>query len=161
MATVSNFTLSHTVLKRLQEMSYTKDIDSGKSITMCYNGSADPNNLRDDHYTHLFYHNSFEYIEFLMRQPAIREHMSHTPTKAFNDAEEHIYSDEKSSDWWWNDQVCKLNFVIATIILTSSISTAAAWSYDCPFIQQFRPDTSSKLFRRQGDMASIVESRKH
>ena len=72
--------------------------------------------------------------------------MSYAPAKEFNDAEECIYSEVKSSDWWWNDQVCYLNFVIATMILTASLATAAAWSYECPQIRQFRPDTSYKLF---------------
>jgi len=38
---------------------------------------------------------------------------------------------------------------------------AAAWSYDCLLIRQFRPDTSHKLFGRQEGMASIFESQKH
>jgi hypothetical protein len=52
MATVSNFTLSHTLFKRLNEMSYAMCIDSRKSSKVCYNRLADPNNLRDDDYTH-------------------------------------------------------------------------------------------------------------
>jgi len=87
--------------------------------------------------------------------------MSYAPAKEFNDAEERIYSEVKSSDWWWNEQVRWLNFVLATMILTASSASAAAWSYDCPFIRQFRPDTSFKLFGRQEGMASIFESRKH
>jgi len=108
-----------------------------------------------------FPRNHVECIEFLIQQPVFREHMSYAPAKEFNDAEERIYSELKSSDWWWNEQVRELNFVIATMILTTSIATVAAWSYDCHFIRQFRPDTSYTLFRRQERMASIFESRKH
>jgi hypothetical protein len=59
--------------------------------------------------------------------------MSNTPAKAFNDAEEHIDSEVKSSDWWWNELVRWLNFVTATMFVTTSISMAAAWSNNCPF----------------------------
>ena len=105
MATISNFTSSHTLFKRLNEMSYAMGIDSWKSGKVCYNRLADPNNLRDDDYTRFFYRNPVECIEFLMQQPAFREHMSYAPAKEFNDAEERIYSEVKSSDWWWNEQV--------------------------------------------------------
>jgi hypothetical protein len=57
MATVTNFTCSHTLFKRLNEMSYAMGIDSWKSGKMYYNCSADPNNLRDDDYRSFFYHN--------------------------------------------------------------------------------------------------------
>jgi hypothetical protein len=39
-----------------------------------------------------------------MEQPAFRIHMLYAPVKEFNDAEECIYSEVKSSDWWWNEQ---------------------------------------------------------
>ena len=42
-----------------------------------------------------------------------------------------------------------------------TLATAATWSYDCPFIRQFRPDTSYKPSGRQEGMASMFESRKH
>jgi len=87
--------------------------------------------------------------------------MSHAPTKEFNDAEECIYSEVKSSNWWWNEQVHEFNFVIATMIMTASKPTAAAWSYNCPCIRQVTADTSFNLMRRQGGMASISETRKH
>jgi hypothetical protein len=99
MATVSNFTLSHTLFKRSNEMSYTMCIDSWKSGKVCYNRLADPSNLRDDDYTHFFYRNPVECILFLMQRPAFREHMLYAPAKEFNDAEECIYSEVKSSDW--------------------------------------------------------------
>jgi len=105
MATVSNFTSSHTVFKRLYEMFYAMGIDSCKSGTVCYFCLADPNNLRVDDYTLFSYRNPVEWIEFLMQQPAFREHKSYAPAKEFNDAEERIYSEMKSSDWWWNEQV--------------------------------------------------------
>jgi hypothetical protein len=66
---------------------------------------ADPNNLRDDDYTRFFHRNPVYYIEFLMQQPAFREHILYAPAKEINDAEERIYSGVKSSDWWWNEQV--------------------------------------------------------
>jgi len=75
-------------------------IDCWKSGKVCYNRLANPNNLRDNDYTRFFYRNLVEYIEFLMQQPAFREHMSYAPAKEFNDAEECIYSEVKSSDWW-------------------------------------------------------------
>jgi len=86
-------------------MSYTMGIDSWISGKVCYNRLAYSNNLRDDDYTRFFYRNPVECIEFLMQQPGFREHMSYAPAKEFNDAEEHIYSEVKSSDWWWNEQV--------------------------------------------------------
>jgi hypothetical protein len=105
MATVSNFTLSHTLLKRLNEMSYAMGMDFWKSSKVCYNRWADPDNLPDDDYTRFLSRNPVECIEFLMQQPAFREHMLYAPAKEFNDAEEHIYSEVKSSAWWWNEHV--------------------------------------------------------
>jgi hypothetical protein len=67
MATVSNFTSSHTLFKRLKEMSYIMGIDSWKSGTVCNNCLADPVNLRDDDYTRIFYCNAVECIEILMQ----------------------------------------------------------------------------------------------
>jgi hypothetical protein len=98
MATVSNFTSSYTLFKRLNETSYAMGIDSWKSGKVCHNSLADPNNLRDNDYTHCFYRNPVEYIQFLKQQPMFREHMSYAPAKEYNDAEECIYSEVKSSD---------------------------------------------------------------
>jgi len=104
MATISNFTLSHTLFKRLDQMSNAIGrVDSWRSGRVCYNCSADPNNLHDDDYTHFFYHNPVECVVFLVEQPAFRDHMSYAPAKEFNDAEEWIYSEVKSSDGWWNE----------------------------------------------------------
>jgi len=86
-------------------MSYAMGIEYWKSGKVCYNRLADSNNLGDDDYTPFFYRNPVECIEFLMQQPAFREHMSYAPAKEFNDAEQRIYSEVKSSDWWWNEQV--------------------------------------------------------
>jgi hypothetical protein len=68
--------------------------------------------------------------------------MLYAQGKPFNNAEEHIYSELKSSDNWWNQVVHQLNFVTAVMILTASILTAAAWSYDGPCVRQFKPDTA-------------------
>ena len=82
-------------------------IDSWKSGKVCHNRLPNPNNLRDDNYTLFCYRNPVECVEFLMQQPAFREHMSYAPAKEFNDdAEERIYSEVKSSDWGWDEQVC-------------------------------------------------------
>jgi len=99
MATVSNFTSSHTLFKRLNKMSYMMGIDSWKSGKVCENCLSDPNNLGDDDYTHFFYRNPVECIEFLMQQPPFSNHMSYAPAKEFNDAKERIYSEVKSSNW--------------------------------------------------------------
>jgi hypothetical protein len=99
MATICNFTSSHTLFKRLNEMSYAMGIDSWKSGKGSYNRLAVPNNLRDDDYTRFFHPNLVECIEFLRQQPAFREHMSYAPAKKFNDAEECIHSEVRSSDW--------------------------------------------------------------
>jgi len=106
MATVSNFTSSHALFKRLNKMCYAMGIDSWRSGNVCYNRLADPNNLHDDDYTRFIYHNPVQCIEFLVQQPAFRDHMLYAPAKEFNDADERIYSEVKSSDWWWNEQVC-------------------------------------------------------
>jgi hypothetical protein len=98
MVTVSNFTSSHTLFKRLSEMFYAMGIDSLNSGKLCYNCFANPNNLCQDNYTCFFYHNYVECIQFLMQQLASREHMSYTPAREFNDVEERIYSKVKSSD---------------------------------------------------------------
>jgi len=87
MAIISNFTSSHPLFKRLNEMSYARGIDSWKSGKVYYNRVADSNNLRDNDYTRFFHRNPVECIEFLMQQPAFREHMSYAPAKEFNDAE--------------------------------------------------------------------------
>jgi hypothetical protein len=105
MATVSNFTSSHTLFKRLNEMFYAMGIISWKSGKACNNRFADPNNLGDDNFTRFFYHDPVECIKFVKEQPAFREHMSYAPAKEFNDAAERIYSQVKSSNRWWNEQV--------------------------------------------------------
>jgi len=105
MATASKFSSSHTLLKRLHEMSDTMGINSSKSGKVCFNRLADLNNPRDDDYTRFFPPNPVECIDFLMKQPAFREHMLYAPAKEFNAAEELIYSEVKSSHWWWNEQV--------------------------------------------------------
>jgi hypothetical protein len=64
-----------------------------------------------------------------MQQPVLRDHMSYAPATRFNDAGEWIYLEGKSCDWWWNEPVRQLNVIIATMILTSASSTAAAWGY--------------------------------
>jgi hypothetical protein len=60
---------------------------------------GDPNNICDDDDTHFFYRNPVEMIEFLMHQPVFRKLMSYAAAKEFNDAEVHINSKVKSSDW--------------------------------------------------------------
>jgi len=106
MATVSIFTSSHTLFKRMNEMSHAMGINNGNSGYVCYNHLADPNNICNDYYIRFLYRNPAEWIEFLMQQPAFREHVLYAPAKEFNDAEECIYSEVKSRDWWWNKQVC-------------------------------------------------------
>jgi len=105
MATSSNFSLSHTLFKRLNEASYMMGIDSGKSRKLCYNCLADPYNIRDADYTCFYFRNFDESFEFLMQQPAVREHMSYAPAKEFNDVVECLYSEVKSSDWCCNEQI--------------------------------------------------------
>jgi len=105
MATVGNFTLSHTLLKSLNEMSYVMGIDSWESGKVYYHHLADPKNLCDDDFACFFYRIPVECIEFLMQQPVFREHMSYAPAKEFNDAQERTYSEVKSSDLCRNKQV--------------------------------------------------------
>jgi len=54
----------------------------------------------DDEYTCFLYCNPVDCIEFLMEEHAFREYMSYAPAQEFNDAEELIFSQVKSSDWW-------------------------------------------------------------
>ena len=104
-ATVSNFTSSHTLFKRLNKMFYAMGIDSWKLGNVCNHHLADPNNLRDNDYPRFFHSHSVECIQCLMQQPAFGENKLYAPAKEFNDAEEPIYSEVKSSDWWRNEQV--------------------------------------------------------
>jgi len=157
-AIIRIFTVFHTSLNWLNEMSYAKRFESWKSGKVCISYLADANNLRDDDYTRCFSRNPVECIELLMQQPVFREHMLYAPAKEFNNAEEHIYSEVKSHDWLWNEQVHFLYCMIATMISTTSIATAAAWSYDCHLIWQLRPDTSYKLSRWQEGMSSMSET---
>jgi hypothetical protein len=110
---------------------------------------------------HFFYRNPVEWIEFPMQQPAFMEHMSYAPAMQFHDAEDHISSEVKSGNWWLNEQVSWLNFVIATMIWTATLATAASRSYNYPFILPFRPETYFTLLGLQEEMASIFDSRKH
>ena len=142
-------------------MSYAMGLDSWQSGKVFYNCLADPINLHNDDYTLSFYFNPVECIVFLMQLSAIREHTPYAPAKEFNDAEDRIYSEVKSIDWWWNEQVRSMNFVQATMILTASIATAAACNHDCPFIRQFRADTSYNQFGQQEPIASIFDSLEH
>jgi hypothetical protein len=75
MATVSNFTVSHTLLKRFYEISYAIAVEALKSRKLCNNGFADAVNLREDDYIGFFYRNIVKSIEFLLPQPAFREQM--------------------------------------------------------------------------------------
>jgi len=90
LATVSNFASSHTSFKRLNKTINAMSIDSWKSGEVCHNSVADHKNLCNDNYTHFFYRNPLECIEFLTQQPALREHMSYAPVTEFSDAEEHF-----------------------------------------------------------------------
>jgi len=103
--TVSNFTLSNRWFNMLGETFKQMVIKCWKSAFVCYTWLPDSNNLRDNHYTRFSFHNPVESIDFLMQQPAFKEHMLYAPSKEFNHAEECIYSEIKSSDWWWNEQV--------------------------------------------------------
>jgi len=47
------------------------------------------------------------------------------------------------------------------MILTTSIATAAAKSYECPWIWQFWPVAAYKLIKQQEGMASIFQSQEH
>jgi hypothetical protein len=47
------------------------------------------------------------------------------------------------------------------MILTASMASVAACSYDCPFIWQFMADISYRLFGQQEGMANIFEFWKH
>jgi hypothetical protein len=60
MATISNFTSSHTLFKRLNKMSETIGIHSWKSGNVCNNRLANPNNLCEDDSTCFFFRNPVE-----------------------------------------------------------------------------------------------------
>jgi len=105
MASGSIFTAFLPSFERLNEMSCVMRINSWNSDTLCSNGLANPINFSNDDSTCILYHNPVECIEFLMKKLAFREHMSYAPAKEFNDAEECIYSEVKSSNWWCNDVV--------------------------------------------------------
>jgi len=80
-------------------MFYTMALNSKKCGEVCYNCLADSNNLRDNDYTSFFYCDSVECIEFLLQQPAFREHMSYAPAQEFTDADKCSYLEVKSSNW--------------------------------------------------------------
>jgi hypothetical protein len=80
-------------------MFYAIGIDFWKSSKVYHNRLAELNNHCDDNYTRSPYCNSVECIEFLIKHPAFRDHMSYAPAKKFNDDKEHIYLEGKSSDW--------------------------------------------------------------
>jgi hypothetical protein len=86
-------------------MPYAIGINSLKYGKRYSHQLADSTQLCDNDYPVFFYCNPVECIEFLMQQPAFREHMSYAPANEFNDAEDRIYSEVKSSDWWWNEQI--------------------------------------------------------
>jgi len=67
---------------------------------VCYNDLANPNNLRKDDYTRFFERNPVECIEIPIQPPEFGEHISYAPAKQFKDAEDCIYSEVKSSNWW-------------------------------------------------------------
>jgi len=105
MSTVNYIASSNTVFNGLNEISCMLGIDTWELGEVCSKRLADQNNLRDDDYTCFYYLNPVVWIEFLMQQPVFREHMSYAPPKQFNETEKWIYSEVKSSDWWWNEQV--------------------------------------------------------
>jgi len=106
MPTISNFTLSHIVFRWLKDMFYARGKVSWKFGKVCYNHLADQNNYREDDYKHLIYCNPVECIAFLIQQPVFREQLSYAQIKEFNEAKERTYSEVKSSDWLWDEEVC-------------------------------------------------------
>jgi hypothetical protein len=72
MVTISNVTLSYTLLRMLNEMSYAMGTNFWISRQLCYNPFANQNNLCDNNYTPFFPRNAVEYIEFHIQQPVFR-----------------------------------------------------------------------------------------
>jgi hypothetical protein len=66
---------------------------------VCNNHLADPNNDREDDFTHFFDSNPTEYIELLLQFPPFGEYMSNAPAQGFNNTEKHIYSEVKWTEW--------------------------------------------------------------
>jgi len=161
MATVSNITSLHRLFNRMNEMSYTLGIHSWKWGKSCYNWLADQNKLHNHDYKYFFYRTAVGYIVFLLRHTAFREHIPYAPAKKIDDFEEYMYREVISSDWWWNEQVHCLNCVTGMMTITASITTTASWSYDCPIIFQFRPDTFYNIFEQDEKMSSISLFRIH
>jgi len=64
-ATVSNFTSSHTLFKRLNKMSYAMAINFSKSGKVCFNRLANTNIIPDDYNTPSFYRNPVGCIDFV------------------------------------------------------------------------------------------------
>jgi len=64
MATISNSTSSHTLIKRLNGMPCAMCIDCWTSGGVWYKHFADSNNLCNNDYKHFFYRNFVECIEF-------------------------------------------------------------------------------------------------
>ena len=106
MSAVSNLSFSDTLFEKLNEMSYSMGMDCWVSGNVCCYLVANPNIQCDDDCTRLFYNNPVECIEFLIHHPEFRDLVSYAPAKDFNDAEECIHSEVKSSDCWWTAQVC-------------------------------------------------------
>jgi len=83
---------------------YSPEIDTSKfTLQILSDASRVSQGLK--YISLMFYRNPVECIEFLTPQPVFRELMSYAPTKEFHQAEECIYSDVKSNDWWRNELV--------------------------------------------------------
>jgi len=106
MAIVSNFTVSHRLFQKLQQMSYAIGFDSGISCKVSYNLLPDSNNLHDNNHNHFCYLNPVEHIEFVLEQPAFSEYLSYVQANELLDAEEHIDLELNSSNLWGNELVC-------------------------------------------------------
>jgi len=105
MKNVTSSSSAHTLLKRVDEMKYTIDDDSWKEGKVCFDQSVNPTSLRDSDMVSFWYRDPVECIEFLLQQPAYRDHMVYAPMHEHNEVGERMFSEINTGNWWWRIQV--------------------------------------------------------
>ncbi len=99
---LTNTTSAHRLFNKIDDMHYPLDESSWEQGYVCFDRLEDPN---IEQTVPFWYRNPVECIEFLLQQPAYRDHMVYAPVREYNEEGERMYSELHTSNWWWRMQV--------------------------------------------------------
>ena len=112
---LSSVTSAYKLFKTVDKMEYELDISSWKRGLVEFTLPGSESSRSEDRMAAFWYRNPVTCIEFLMKQPAFREHMAYAPRKEYNEVGERMYSEIKSGDWWWRKQVMSSSKLITSL----------------------------------------------